>query len=56
MINDKITQAEIEKTAVLDELKEDVKMGEDVMVPGTPTIFVNGINDRTRELFQALTK
>jgi len=55
-LNTKITQAEIEKTTVLDELKEDVKMGEDVMVPGTPTIFVNGINDRTRELFQALTK
>lgn len=51
-----ITLSEINKTNVKHELDTDVKMGEDVMVQGTPTLFVNGINDRDRSLFQALAQ
>ena len=51
-----ITQDELNKIDVIDELATDVKMGEDVMVQGTPTIFVNGVNDRERSLFQALAQ
>jgi len=51
-----ITLTEINKTNIKHEIDTDVKMGEDVMVQGTPTIFVNGINDQDRSLFQALVK
>jgi len=51
-----ITLDEINKTALQDEINNDIKMGEDVMVQGTPTIFVNGINDQDRSLFQALVQ
>ena len=51
-----ITQNEINNTAIQDEINNDIKMGEDVMVQGTPTIFVNGINDQDRSLFQALVQ
>lgn len=51
-----ITLAELNNADIEHEISTDVKMGEDVMVQGTPTIFVNGINDRDRSLFQALAK
>ena len=51
-----ITQAELDSAKVMNELSTDVKMGEDVMVQGTPTLFVNGVNDQSRSLFQALAK
>jgi len=51
-----ITLDEINKTALQDEINNDIKMGEDVMVQGTPTFFVNGINDQDRSLFQALVQ
>jgi len=51
-----ITLAEVNNTAIAHEVSTDVKMGEDVMVQGTPTLFVNGINDQDRSLFQALAK
>ena len=51
-----ITQNEINNTAIQNEINNDIKMGEDVMVQGTPTIFVNGINDQDRSLFQALVQ
>jgi len=47
-----ITIAEINK--VKSEVSNDVKMGNDVMVAGTPTLFVNGTNDKTRRLFGSL--
>ncbi len=49
-----ITLSEINKAHVKNEIASDIKMGEDVMVQGTPTIFVNGINDSSRNLFKAL--
>jgi protein-disulfide isomerase len=33
-----------------------MSMGEEVMVTGTPTIFVNGVKDTTRELYKTLGK
>jgi len=51
-----ITLSEINKAAIKHESSSDFKMGEDVMVQGTPTLFVNGINDRTRTLFESLTQ
>ncbi len=45
----------------LSELKDvdistDIRMGEDVMVQGTPTIFINGKKDNTRLKYQTLGK
>ncbi len=49
-----ITLTEIQKVSF--EVGKDMKMGDAVMVQGTPTIFVNGTNDKTRRLFGALGK
>jgi len=49
-----ITLDEINALKVKGEVQDDMKMGEDVMIQGTPTIYVNGENDRTRKLFGAL--
>jgi len=51
-----IKLSELENKKVTDEIASDIKMGTDVMVQGTPTIFVNGVNDRTRSLFKALAQ
>lgn len=51
-----VTLSEISNVMVAKEVEIDVQMGEDVMVQGTPTIFVNGQNDKTRRLFGALGK
>ena len=49
-----ITLKEIDNIMVIKEVETDLQMGEDVMVQGTPSIFVNGVNDKTRKLFGAL--
>ena len=54
--NTNITLAEINSRNIKHEIDTDVKMGEDVMVQGTPTLFVNGINDQDRSLFQSLAQ
>jgi len=41
----KITTNDINQKWVKKEISTDIKMGEDVLVRGTPTIFVNGIKD-----------
>lgn len=51
-----ITVDEINSVKVEKEIISDLQMGEDVMVQGTPTTFVNGKNDKTRTLFSALGK
>ncbi len=51
-----ITLKEIEATKIKDEVALDMKMGENVQIQGTPTIFVNGQNDQSRRLFGALGK
>jgi protein-disulfide isomerase len=52
----KITLDEINNAAVKNQILMDIKMGEDIMVQATPTIFVNGINDSDRSLFQGLAQ
>lgn len=47
-----ITLKEIDEAKV--EVSKDMKMGDAVRIQGTPTIFVNGVNDKTRRLFGAL--
>lgn len=41
---------------VIDTLKTDMKMGEEVMVQGTPTIFINGIKDNSKLKYETLGK
>lgn len=56
VFNTNITVLEIENVMVSKEVETDLEMGADVMVQGTPTIFVNTVNDKTRRLFKALGK
>jgi thiol:disulfide interchange protein DsbC len=48
---EELSKAEITKT-----IDSDIAMGEDVMVQGTPTIFVNGVKDSTRLKYEDLGK
>ncbi|MFW3329008.1 DsbA family protein, partial [Aliarcobacter butzleri] len=45
---------EIASKDINEKLSKDMSMGEEVMVTGTPTIFVNGVKDTTRELYKTL--
>lgn len=47
---------EIASKDINEKLSKDISMGEEVMVTGTPTIFVNGVKDTTRELYKTLGK
>ncbi|MBP9615696.1 MAG: DsbA family protein [Aliarcobacter sp.] len=48
---DELSKAEITKT-----IDSDIAMAEEVMVQGTPTIFVNGVKDSTRLKYETLGK
>lgn len=37
-------------------IQKDISMGDDVMVSGTPTIFVNGVKDTSKQKFETLGK
>ena len=37
-------------------IQKDISMGDDVMVSGTPTIFVNGVKDNSKQKFETLGK
>lgn len=52
----KISLKDISIYKVKDSLNSDIQMGKDVMVNGTPTIFVNGVKDNTRLKFETLGK
>ncbi|MDN5104196.1 thioredoxin domain-containing protein [Aliarcobacter butzleri] len=47
---------EIASKDINEKLSKDMSMGEEIMVTGTPTIFVNGVKDTTRELYKTLGK
>lgn len=47
---------EIASKDINEKLSKDMSMGEEVMVTGTPTIFINGVKDTTRELYKTLGK
>ena len=51
-----LTLKDLNHPLVESELKEDAKFGDDAMVPGTPTIFVNGQIDKTKRLYESLDK
>ena len=51
-----ITLKDISIYKVKNALNSDIKMGKDVMVSGTPSIFVNGVKDNTRLKFETLGK
>lgn len=48
------TVKEINSKEILKQIQDDMKMGDEVLVKGTPTIFVNGKKDNTRLKYQTL--
>lgn len=51
-----ITMEQISNKELREEVFKDVSMGEDVMVQGTPTIYINGEKDNTRLKYETLGK
>lgn len=51
-----ITLKEIDAPKITSQLEKDMKMTDDMMVQGTPTIFVDGQMDRNRRVFEGLKK
>ena len=49
-----ITLEELKTAHVVEDVQSDMNMGEAMRIQGTPTIYVNGKNDKTRRLFGAL--
>jgi len=49
-----ITMEELKAAKVVEEVQSDMTKGEAMRIQGTPTIYVNGKNDKTRRLFGAL--
>lgn len=49
-----ITKEELNNPTVMESILLDVKMGEDMMVRGTPTVFVNGEKDNTKLKYETL--
>ena len=47
---------EISAKTVNDDLQKDISMGEEALVQGTPTIFVNGEKDSSRQKYETLGK
>lgn len=47
---------EISKEEIKNTLKTDISLGDDVMVQGTPTIFVNGVKDTEKNKYETLGK
>lgn len=47
---------EITANDINENLKKDISIGEDVMVQGTPTVFVNGEKDSSRQKYETLGK
>lgn len=54
--NTSFTQDDISSIELLELIEDDMKMGEEVMVQGTPTIFVNGEKDTMKTKFKQLGK
>ncbi|KAB7887531.1 DsbA family protein [Poseidonibacter ostreae] len=50
------TQNDIESIELIDAIENDMALGEEVMVQGTPTIFVNGEKDTMRTKYEKLGK
>lgn len=52
--NTSITLAEINNKNLQEKIFKDISMGEEVMVQGTPTIFVNGEQDKSKLKYEML--
>lgn len=52
----KITFAQVMDNKIRKEILSDVQMGEDVMVQGTPTVFINGQEDKSKLKYETLGK
>ncbi len=48
------TIADINNKKINDEIKEDINLGEEAMVKGTPTIFINGEQDKSKLKYEML--
>lgn len=55
-LNTSIELKDINNKKANDEIKKDIQMAEDVMVSGTPTIFINGEIDKTKIKYETLGK
>ncbi len=47
-----ITKKDLKSKAVLKELKYDLNVANDIMVGGTPTVYLDGVNDRTKNKYK----
>ncbi|RXJ97823.1 disulfide bond formation protein DsbA [Arcobacter sp. CECT 8986] len=56
LINTDIKLSELNNKTIDEEVFTDINMGENVMVEGTPTIFVNGKQDKTKLEYEMLGK
>ncbi len=54
--NTSIKLEEISSSTINAVLEKDISMGEEVMVSGTPTIFVNKVKDSTKLKYETLGK
>jgi len=54
VFNTKITLEDINNQNVVSHFKGDIKAASDLMISGTPTIFVNGKRDNTKEMYKEL--
>ncbi|RLA74231.1 MAG: disulfide bond formation protein DsbA [Epsilonproteobacteria bacterium] len=53
-LNSKLSLDDINQKVVLDILKKDMKVASDSLVSGTPTVFINGKIDKTRNAYKKL--
>lgn len=56
VLKTKITLAQIDDEKVVSALQKDMQMTDNMMVQGTPTLFVDGQMDRSRQVFEGLVK
>ena len=47
-MNSKITMADLMSSEVLNHFKNDLKVADSLMVNGTPTLFLDGVLDKTK--------
>lgn len=56
VLNTKITVSQIDNAKINSHINDDIKMGENAMVQGTPTIYVNGDKDEDRTQWENIVK
>ena len=56
VFNTSFTQEDVSSIDLIDSMEKDMEMGEEVMVQGTPTIFINGEKDTQKTKYKDLGK